>query len=157
MACFALTSCGGNVNTENDPRFDAAGLAIYTQDDPKAFAPESPSKVKFYFEVSGSMNGFFRSNKPTGFKKDVWSVLNKCSAVSEIYVMEDLKGERPRKMSEDNFQQAMNTGAFVSTGSTIVPDMLSNIMTNLDAANGEVAVFVSDMRYDPVGISHPVW
>lgn len=149
LAIGTLTGCG-SINTENDSHFDEDGYAIYNQQDSVVFAPAEPTKVKFYFEVSGSMNGFFRSNKPTGFKEDVWSVMNRCSAVSEIYVMEDLKGDRPRRMEQSDFRQAMNGGAFVSTNSTVVSEMLRNITENLDADNGEVAVFVSDMRYDPV-------
>ena len=145
-----ITSCGP-VNTENDSHFDGGGYAVYNQQDTVVFAPVEPTKVKFYFEVSGSMNGFFRSNKPTGFKTDVYDILTRCAEVLDIFVMEDLKGKNPRAMTLQAFQQSMNAGAFVSQGSTIVPDMLTNIIDNLDADNGDVAVFVSDMRYDPIG------
>lgn len=145
-----MVSCS-IINTENDARFDNEGYAVYTEEDSVPFTLTEPSKVKFYFEVSGSMNGFFRSNKKTDFKRDVYDVLSRCSAVSEIYVLEDIKGEKPKQMSEDGFLQAMNTGMFDPTGSTILPDMLNNIMSNLNATNGEVSVFVSDMRYDPIG------
>ncbi len=150
--CVCLVSCG-SVNTENDSHFDEDGYAIYNQQDSVLFAPAEPTKVKFYIEVSGSMNGFLRSNKPTKFKEDVWSVLNKCSAVSEIYVMEDLYGQNPRHYEQGQFRQKMNAGAFVSTNSTVVSEMLRNITAGLDAINGEVAVFVSDMKYDPVDLS----
>lgn len=152
MAFILLSVCTNcsSVNTVNDSHFDKDGNATYISQDSFTFTPTSPSKVKFYFEVSGSMNGFFRSCNPTNFKKDVWSVINKCSDVSEIYIMEDLKGERPRQMEQDAFRQSMNTGSFVAQNSTVISEMLDNILKNLN--NGEIAVFVSDMRFDPVDL-----
>ena len=64
--------------------------------------------------------------------------------------MKDLKGERPDLIKEDDFVKSMNSGAFGDTlGSTLVPYMIENIMARLDVDNGEVAVFISDMIYDP--------
>lgn len=147
---FCLVCCSEPVNTENNPNFDEDGYAVYNQQDSVLFTPTEPAKVKFYFEVSGSMSGFFCSNAPTGFKEDVNDVLNKYPAISEIYVMKDLKGERPDLIKEDDFVKSMNSGAFGDTlGSTLVPYMIENIMARLDVDNGEVAVFISDMIYDP--------
>lgn len=153
-AMVSLTGCS-KVNTEGNENFDEDGYATYTELDSVSFTPTDPARVKFYFEVSGSMNGFFRSNKPTGFKRDVYDVLTRCSEVLDIYVMKDLKGENPLAMTLAGFQQAMNAGAFETKGSTLVPSMLTNILGNLNADNGEVAVFVSDMRYDPIGQQSP--
>lgn len=147
--CVCLVSCG-SVNTENDSHFDEDGYAIYNQQDSVVFTPTEPTKVKFYFEVSGSMNGFFPSNTPTKFKADVNSILNECPAVSEIYVMKDLKGDYPVMTEHDDFVKSMNSGVFGNApNSTLVPYMIENILAKLDADNGEVAVFVSDMIYDP--------
>ena len=41
-----------------------------------SFLIRIPSKVHFYMEASGSMNGFLRGGVPTDFKKDVWQVIN---------------------------------------------------------------------------------
>lgn len=152
LVCVCMMGSCESINTVDDSHFDEDGNAIYNLQDSVFFAPVEPSKVKFYFEVSGSMNGFFRSNAPTGFKADVHEVLNTCSNISEteIYVMKDLKGEHPVPKKKDVFVKSMNSGAFGETpGSTLVPYMIENIMARLDVENGEVAVFVSDMIYDP--------
>lgn len=150
LLIVCLFGCTLPVNTEDDPHFDGDGYAVYNQQDSVFFTPTEPVKVKFYFEVSGSMSGFFRSNAPTGFKEDVNDILNKYSAMSEIYVMKDLKGEHPVPIKEDDFVKSMNSGAFGNLpNSTLVPYMIENIMASLDVDNGEIAVFVSDMIYDP--------
>ena len=68
----AFVACFGNVNTSNSKFFTEDGIST---EKIKSFASSQPSNVKFYVEVSGSMNGFFRSNLSTKFKNDVWSVI----------------------------------------------------------------------------------
>ncbi len=150
----SLMSCGGPVNTNYDPHFTNDGF--FKKDSSEfVFAPESPQKIKFYVEVSGSMNGFFRSNQPTQFKVDVWQILNYYSSkADDIYILTN-EGEQGSKYSHGQFQTKMNTGAFVSSASTKVPKMLQSIIGNLNTEAGEVAVLISDMKYSPVGAAAP--
>lgn len=62
-----MQSCGSNVNTNMNEHFTEDGFLITDSLDTN-FNRAMPSSVKFYVEVSGSMNGFFRANKPTQFK-----------------------------------------------------------------------------------------
>ncbi|MGN1046294.1 MAG: hypothetical protein ACI4QG_04280, partial [Candidatus Cryptobacteroides sp.] len=60
-AVFVSFSCKQAVNTVYDSHFTEDG---YCLDSPKEnFVAEIPNALGFYVEVSGSMNGFFRSNK----------------------------------------------------------------------------------------------
>ena len=73
VIAITLVSCGGGlINTNYDRHFTDEG---YLKKDSIDKASETPlSRIKFYVEVSGSMNGFFRANKPTHFKRDVWEI-----------------------------------------------------------------------------------
>lgn len=152
LLCFI--SC--SVNTVGDIHFDKSGHLV--QEDSIAedtFLLKEPSLVKFYVEVSGSMNGFFRANKPTNFKRDLWTVMSYYNAVSPIvYVLTD-EGDTGMKMTQPDFRKYMDTGAFISTASTKVPLMLESIMSGLNDSKGEVAVLVSDLKYSPVGAAAP--
>lgn len=132
--------------------FDEDGYALYMQDDQTQFTINEPSKIKFYVEVSGSMNGFFRANKPTDFKTDVYEIMSHYESFADsINIMLDLKGNY-RTVSLFDFRTQMNTGEFgASPNSTDMKSMISKIIANLDAPKGEVAVLVSDMKFDPVG------
>lgn len=153
--CFLGLGIGCQpVNTNHDPHFDEEGHWM-TDSTEVPFVLQQPSKVKFYVEVSGSMNGFFRANQPTHFKADLWTVISHYKAVSsEVCILTD-DGAQGENYPVDQFQTRMNTGAFVSTASTKVPLMLQAIMENLDSEAGEVAVLISDMKYSPVGAAAP--
>lgn len=143
-------SCGNVVNTVGDSHFNEDGTL---EDSSLSFTiiPSAPTKIKFYVEVSGSMNGFFRANKATDFKKDVWQIMSYYSALSpEITVLTN-DGNMGASYNHSKFQTMMNTGAFVSSASTRVPVMLQSIFKDLDTESGEVAVLISDMKYSPVG------
>ena len=151
---LALIFCAGcnqsKINAVDESHFDEGG---HLKDKSEPFEPKRPNEVKFYVEVSGSMNGFFRANKATGFKTDLWAIMNKYTAEApDVYILTE-NGKQGMSMSQDNFRTKMNTGAFVSTKSTSVPKMLRTIIDSLNA--DEVAVFVSDMRYSPVGDMAP--
>ena len=149
-----LNSCGDGPNTNKDCHFDEDGY--YIKDSSLiAFAPERPNKIKFYVEVSGSMNGFFRANAPTKFKADVWQIISYYAPAAEgvtILTNDDTQGAT---LSIAQFQTQMNTGGFVSSASTKVPLMLQSIIQSLDTDAGEVAVLISDMKYSPVGAAAP--
>jgi hypothetical protein len=151
---FLAQCSGGYVNTNNYPAFTDDGYLITDSTDLE-FKRELPSVIKFYVEVSGSMNGFFRANEPTEFKSDVWHVLSSSSPLApSVSILTD-DGERGATMSVDDFRANMNTGSFISSASTKVPLMLSAIIDSLNTDAGEVAVLISDMKYSPVGAAAP--
>ena len=61
-----LSSCSNPVNTVYDSHFTEDGYCLDSLKE--NFVAEAPRALGFYVEVSGSMNGFFRSNKATRFK-----------------------------------------------------------------------------------------
>lgn len=152
FAGLLLASCSGSINTNQDPHFTEDGYLIICD----SITPRTPlSQVKFFVEVSGSMNGFFRANQPTDFKKDVWQILNYFSPIAPGVTILTNNGDEGDTYDLGKFQTMMNTGAFVSSASTKVPLMLHAIVSNLDADHGEVAVLISDMKYSPVGAAAP--
>ena len=154
LAFSLITSCS-DINTNGDSRFTLDGYLIKDSTDTEYFAPKHPSNVKFYVEVSGSMNGFFRANRPTQFKADLWQILSYYSSIApSVYILTN-DGAQGVDMTQSQFQTKMNTGAFISTASTKVPLMIKSIISNLNADAGEVAVLVSDMKYSPVGAEAP--
>ena len=151
-AFFLLFSscCGGNdINCIADSHFDTDGMPLDTI---QFFAPQYPKNVKLYIETSGSMNGFFRANEDNKFKKTVWSVLSGLAQLSDknIYPLSN-GGNIDSPVLLNDFRNKMNAGQFVSNTETHIPDMLSNIISNLDTTNSEVAILVSDMKYSPMG------
>ena len=108
-----------------------------------------PTSLDFYVEVSGSMNGFFRANRATAFKTDVWAIVSNFGNPG-VYVPSNA-GTTAAKYTGEQFKTKMNSGGFVSTAATQVPAMLETILSNLDYENGAVAVLISDMKYSPVG------
>lgn len=155
IAVAMVSSCSGDINTIGDPHFNADGTLITDSADVFSLKPSVPAKVKFYVEVSGSMNGFFRANKATDFKKDVWQILSYYSALAPEVTILTNDGSMGSSFPQSQFQTLMNTGAFVSSASTRVPTMLESIFNNLNTAEGEVAVLISDMKYSPVGAAAP--
>lgn len=151
--CF-VSCCNSEINTVYDSHFTQNGELI-RDSATQHFTPTLPSQVKFYVEVSGSMNGFFRANAPTKFKADVWQILSYYSEITDGVTILTNDGTQGRKYPLSQFQTQMNTGAFVSTASTKVPLMLQSIIQSLDTDAGEVAVLISDMKYSPVGQAAP--
>ena len=147
-----LVSCDGDLNSNHDSHFTDDGYFIPDSTNQLVDEP-GLARVKFYVEVSGSMNGFFRANKPTRFKKDVWEVCSYYSAISPDVTILTNDGSQGANLPLDQFQRSMNTGAFVSSASTRVPVMIQNILNDLNTDKGEAAVLISDMKYDPVGVA----
>ena len=151
LAAFAASlcfiSCSSPINNINDPHFDENG--VYLDSLGATFQAVMPASLDFYVEVSGSMNGFFRANKATAFKTDVWSIVSNFGNPG-VYVPSNT-GTTATKFTGDQFKSRMNAGGFVSTAATQVPAMLQTILSNLDYENGAVAVLISDMKYSPVG------
>ena len=152
---ISVMSCQNEINTVGDPHFDQEGYLIEDSLSPQPFTPTNPTRIKFFVEVSGSMNGFFRANAPTKFKTDVWRVLTYFSPIANNVTILTNDGSMGQSVQLSNFQTQMNTGAFVSSASTKVPLMIQTITQNLNANKGEVAVLISDMKYSPVGAAAP--
>ena len=140
-------SCG-DINTVDDPHFTDDGELV---EKPDLFRIALPQQINFYVEVSGSMNGFFRGNYPTKFKKDVFHVMNQLSG-SDVKILSN-GGAIDNSLSIQEFQSLMNTGGFASNASTHVPTMLQTIIDDIDST--KTAVLISDMIYSPVGNSAP--
>ena len=150
LVSSVFSSCGGTVNTTGSKFFTEDGECT---EKIKTFDSKSPSNVKFFIEVSGSMNGFFRSNQSTKFKNDVWSVITDfVSSDGAVNVFQNQKTAAV-PVPVNVFRDGMNKGAFVSGSSTDVPDMISNMLDDIDTKSSEVGVLISDMKYDPVGNS----
>lgn len=144
---IGVVSCSSPVNSISDSHFDKGGY--YLDSLGPVFHSASPSSLNFYVEVSGSMNGFFRANRPTSFKTDVWSIVSNFDNPG-VSILSN-SGTDAAKYDGEQFRSRMNSGGFVSTSSTQVPAMLETILSNLDYSNGSVAVLISDMKYSPVG------
>ena len=149
---YLLVSCGRDVNSIQDSHFDADGAPFDSA--VMLFTPRHPEAIKLYIETSGSMNGFFRANKPTNFKKTVWSVFSGMASKTDgkVYPMSN-GGDIDTPVVLGDFRKKMNAGQFVSNSSTHIPAMLQNIIQNLDTTKNEVAILVSDMKYSPTGAS----
>ena len=155
LLSILFISCEGSLNSIGDEHFDSEGYLIRDslQRPPLVLSP--PSRMKFYVEVSGSMNGFFRANRATHFKADVWEILNYYSSFSDKVAILTNDGNQGASLQLADFKEKMNTGQFVSSSSTKVPIMQQSIINDLDAGAGEVAVLISDMKYSPVGEAAP--
>ncbi|MBQ2886744.1 MAG: hypothetical protein IJE43_23760 [Alphaproteobacteria bacterium] len=153
VMAIVLVSCGDIVNTNYNSHFTEEGYFNDSTEITSSLAPLS--RIKFYVEVSGSMNGFFRANKPTKFKKDVWEICSYYESISSNVTILTNNGSKGANLPMAQFQTKMNTGAFISAASTKVPVMLNSILSSLDTDNGEVAVLISDMKYSPVGSAAP--
>lgn len=154
LILLLFNSCG-EINTVGDSHFTEDGFFISDSMDTDSFVSSSPSQIRFYVEVSGSMNGFFRANKPTHFKADVWQILSYYSQISPDVTILTNDGNVGANIDMSDFRTKMNTGAFVSSASTKVPLMLQSIIANLKPDEEEVAVLISDMKYSPVGAAAP--
>lgn len=147
VASLCFISCSSHINSIKDSHFDENG--VYLDSLGTTFHAVMPTSLDFYVEVSGSMNGFFRANKATAFKTDVWAIVSNFGSPG-VSVLSN-SGTQATKLTGDQFRSRMNSGGFVSTAETQVPAMLESILSKLDYENGAVAVLISDMKYSPVG------
>ncbi|MBO4500391.1 MAG: hypothetical protein J5732_09115 [Bacteroidaceae bacterium] len=142
------SSCGGHIiNSIDDSHYTSDGHLLDSIGE--VFKSVEPTSIDFYVEVSGSMNGFFRANRATAFKTDVWAIVSNFGSPG-VSVLSN-SGTQATKYTGDQFRNKMNSGGFVSTAETQVPAMLESILSKLDYENGAVAVLISDMKYSPVG------
>ena len=108
---FPFTSCGP-INAVHDEHFTDDGVLVQDSGVSLPLQSEIPANVKFYVEVSGSMNGFFRANQPTEFKRDVWEILSYYNPKS-VSILTNA-GNTGANVPLQTFRTDMNTGAFVS-------------------------------------------
>lgn len=154
LLLLVFVSCD-DINTVGDSHFTKDGFLISDSDSIKSFELTHPQRIKYYVEISGSMNGFFRANQPTQFKADVWEIMSYFSTLPSDVTILTNNGSAGERMSIDNFRQQMNTGSFISSASTQVPIMLASIISDVKPEQGEVAILISDMKYSPVGAAAP--
>lgn len=145
-----FASCRGTVNTTGSKHFSEDGEYV---DKIKTLNSTPPTVANFYLEVSGSMNGFFRSNQATQFKHDVWAVVSDFVPEDGNVFLYAKQNAQAVPMQRSQFRDGMNKGAFVSSASTDVPDMISRMIEETDISQNQVGVLISDMKYDPVGNS----
>ena len=148
IAIFSLflSSCSNPVNTVYDLHFTEDGYCLDSLKE--NFIAEAPKSLGFYVEVSGSMNGFFRSNRATRFKQDVWSIVSNFGG-NDVCVLSNA-GTVAGVYPVSDFRSRMNSGRFVSNQETLVPTMLKSILSNLNYNDGQCAILISDMKYSPV-------
>ena len=127
IAIFSLflSSCSNPVNTVYDSHFTEDGYCLDSLKE--NFIAEAPEALGFYVEVSGSMNGFFRSNRATRFKKDVWSIVSNFGG-NDVCVLSNA-GTVAGIYSVNDFRSRMNSGGFVSNQETLVPTMPKSILS----------------------------
>ena len=152
MVQFAIVmfSACSNLNSLNDSHFTEDGKLMVK---PVFAKLDYNSVIHFYVESSGSMNGFFRSGVPTGFKQDVYEVMSYYKKITKDINIMTNDGNVACQITLRDFQTSMNTGALQSNASTKIPVMLKSIVSNLK--KNEVAVLISDMKYSPVGSAAP--
>ncbi len=106
IASLCFVSCSSPINTINDPHFDENGIYLDSLGAP--FQAIMPTSLDFYVEVSGSMNGFFRANKATAFKTDVWAIVSYFGSPG-VSVLSNT-GTQATKYTGDQFRSRMNSG-----------------------------------------------
>jgi len=155
----SVGSCSVCSNESHRNLFNEDGTAVVdtTLTETDFFQIENPSRVHFYMEASGSMNGFLRGGVPTDFKTDVWEIINYYSNIAPTVSVLSTDGGVTKgiDLSVAEFQNPFNGGGFVSGLSTNLCQMIGTIIENTKAEKNEVAVFISDMEYDPVGAVAP--
>ena len=156
----SVGSCSVCSNETHRSWFDEQGNVVpdTTLTKTDSFTIVGPSKVHFFMEASGSMNGFLRGGVPTHFKSDLWQIINYYSNI--VPAVSVLSTDNGKTTSIDlgvaQFQNPLNGGGFVCGQSTNLCQMLKSVVNSIHPENGEVAVFVSDMEYDPVGAVAPL-
>jgi len=139
-----------DLNSLKDVHFTEDGKL---KDKPNTAKIEKSVIVRFFIESSGSMNGFFRSNEPTAFKRDVYSIMSYYTNITKDINIMTNESSIEKTLTLSQFQSVMNAGKLQSNTSTKIPQMLTFILEKLH--KGEVAILISDMKYSPVGDQSP--
>lgn len=147
---LTVTSCGHRINSVGHPDFSDDG--ILNQDIVDGFFTGVPaSKIGFYVEASGSMNGLYRAERPSAFKRCISAILMDYEdSINEVHTFID-GASNIRSYPVTDFRAAMNAGRLVSANNTEVPSMLRHVLSDVESGACDVAIFVSDMKYSPTG------
>ena len=144
-----VSSCH-NVNCLPDSHFTDEGVLNDKPD--SAIIMESPTKVKFFMEASGSMNGLYRPGCKTEFRDDVYQIVSYyLSNTDLVYTLSTNNGKSGYQMNLLSFANAIKSQGFNSMNTTSITDMIETVITNIDTLQNQVGVLISDMKYDPNG------
>lgn len=150
FAVLTITSCRHSVNSVGHPSFNKDGILSSEVSD-AFFSGKQASKIGLYVEASGSMNGLYRPNKPSAFKRCMSAILlDYGSEIKNVYTFTD-GNANTKTYSVTEFRNSMNAGGLVSARSTEVPTMLERVINDVNSNVCDVALFVSDMKYSPSG------
>lgn len=111
---------------------------------------QSPARVKIFLETSGSMRGFMPPKAGTDFQRDVYNIISAFSDAwpGRLSLFQLTETGRPAvALPLSGFRSQMNSGAFQSSTSTEIPQMLDTILRR--RSDREVAVFISDLIFSP--------
>lgn len=152
MFCSSLVSCFHEVNCLQDSHFTEDGLLKEIPD--SSINMVSPSRVKFFMEASGSMNGLYRPGCKTEFRDDVFQIVNYYLTDADyVYTLCANNGKSGYQLSLKEFGRAIKTQGFSSMSTTSITDMIETVVANVDSLNDQVGVLISDMKYDPNGVN----
>lgn len=157
FALFAITSCNmfHNVNCLPDSHFDKDGYILSTYQSDSAMQMQSPSCVKMFMEASGSMDGLYRAGQKTEFRDDVYQIVSYYLTDRDpVYVLCKDNGTNGYIMPLPSFATAIKSQAFPSMGTTSITDMIETVISQVDTTKNEVAILISDMKYDPDGANN---
>lgn len=150
LVLLLVTGCGHRINSVGHPSFSEDGI-LKPEIIEDFFTGVPSSKIGLYIEASGSMNGLYRANRPTAFKRCLSAILlDYEDNIPEVHTFIDGQSNI-RSYSVDSFRDAMNTGRLVAASNTEVPSMLSRVLSDVNDSKCDVALFVSDMKYSPAG------
>lgn len=150
-----MISCWHDINCLPDSHFDEEGNIIDVYKSDTAMQMQNPSRVKVYMEASGSMNGLYRAGKKTDFRDDVYQIVSYYLNDSDpVYILCKDKGTNGYVMPLPIFATAIKWQAFPVMGTTSIPDMIETVINQVDTTKNEVAILISDMKYDPDGANN---
>lgn len=145
LLCLNI-SCGGDINEGASGSIDIEGCLIKNHSAPASI---KSLNVNLFLETSGSMAGFM-SSKGTSFQKEVWSVVagldTKFSKLFNVFEIRS-KTQPLNKLSVQKFRENLNTGGFVSSSSTDIPEMLDSILSKTN--DKSVSILISDLIFSP--------
>lgn len=146
-----LCSCFHDVNCLPDSHFTEEGELKSKPD--SSVIMQLPSKVNFFIEASGSMNGLYRPACKTEFRDDVYQIVSYYLADADyVNTLCNNNGKSGYKMSLRDFGNAIKSQGFNSMNTTSITDMVETVIANIDTLNNQVGVLISDMKYDPNGV-----
>lgn len=151
VLCSAFLASCHDVNCLQDSHFTEDGM-LKTKPD-SSLVMQLPSKVKFFMEASGSMNGLYRPGCKSEFRDDVYQIVSYyLSDADLVYVLCTDNGKSGHQMPLRNFGHAIKAQGFNSMNTTSITNMIETVVSNIDTLNNQVGVLISDMKYDPNGV-----